>query len=717
MNDSREEKQKIRAWKNEFKQLQLKTPVVIQEMPALELAEAAPAASEAEVESARSVPPEWDEEEASTKVSPREPSVLAEASIAAPAPEPTLVRPNPIEEASPLTPMVAAASAPGANALFEVLAPASPAPKARSVASAPVISHTTSTTQKENSQTINEKSEDKHPLEVAANSKTSRAVREALRGSDFVDGNSEGDPETVYGIFTVDPKLDSELAAVKGHIELHLVPVDRTDATTKDTKFIDYSYPSAEHGDDFTIPAGTLHGNYRLYARVYLPDVGPPVASIPYRDIVTPFTREQIKFHISKRQYDDYFTYAAKIPSSDLFLHLSVFEGVQGNPKLPKRIANAEVRVLGFPEWGVFTSDPDGNVRIPKVPSHSELLIAVKASGYYATDRVVPIFAVDPVAVVYLIPKDTVQSITEYFTKALQSENKSVVMGRVFDPLSRKFLKGEKISLQYRKGPALYIDALPNLTLSATSSTGLFGFFNIVPSIRSVFREALGKWSYLLNIRPNSGYFVDIGRDGKKDLKVRLFDTLNGVQPEARLRVVGNEKEVLETDGKGTVVFSDLDIPSGIFPVEVDSPNYPRFIYSIPFDPQEKIDEAKLFLADEKLFKDSHQEFARISQLDPSKGAVMGGAEPSLFASVKGCVSIELLDSEQRPVPKRNGPFTWGKRTDDRNGLCLNAQNPRYAFYELPPGQYLSRWVTQEGKVLRAHVFYVGKNRPAMVIN
>ena len=176
--------------------------------------------------------------------------------------------------------------------------------------------------------------------------------------------------------------------------------------------------------------------------------------------------------------------------------------------------------MIGFPEWGAFSTDSEGNVRIPKVPGRSELLVEASAPGYYPTYRTIPTFSTNVYVPIYLISKDKVDVITRYFSRSPQQESRGIVMGRVFDPLSRSRKRMRLSTLPRKKGP-IYIGALPDPSLQATTDTGLFGFFNVVPTFRALSRP--GKFPFLLNVRPNSAEYIEFGRGGKKNLSGRLI--------------------------------------------------------------------------------------------------------------------------------------------------------------------------------------------------
>lgn len=682
-------KGRLAALKKESREISRSRPSPEVKTPKVEAALAAITASEQSIE-----PLATSENEIEPQDEPSETRIATTVKTNEPVEEPQ-------DEPALVVPEKAEVTVPAVTGLFSMLAKTQlPRPRAP-------LATQNAITQSQNSQSTQSK-----PIEVAQLDRKSSVPKESLSSEDFIDEVDPSDAEALEGKFSVDEELDQELAEKKGHIELHLVPVNDNPVLNRKPFTLEYRYPSEKFGAKFSEPAGTLIGAYRLYANVYMDE---KVAPIPYtRSLITHKTREHIRFHVTKSDYDHYFKYVANVPTTDLILNLSIFEGVQGNPKNPKRITGAMVKIVNLPEWGTFVSDKDGNVRIPKVPSVSKLMVEVSAPGYMPTDTIIPTAQIDKHAVVYLIPQDGVDSITKFFTKNPQQNAKSVVMGRAFDPTTRKLLAGEKFSLQYRKGPALYMNAFPQLDLMATTITGLFGFFNVTPSVRAVLREGANKLGYLLNIKPGRGYFLEFGRSGKRNIAARLFDTINGLNPEARVEILGQEGTELQTDGTGRFVIPDVDLPAGLLTVKVKNAHYPETIYSLPVDVSERAEESKLFMVESEWIKD----WLHRGSAEKNRGMALGGAEASLFEGTKGCVKLELLTAEGEKVDPASGPFDWGR--DDRRdqARCFSKDNPRFAFKNLPPGPYISRWVESEtGRVLRSHVFFVAKDLPTMVIN
>lgn len=540
--------------------------------------------------------------------------------------------------------------------------------------------------------------------------------KKSSRRNDAADVPHSDEPGqgTIFGKLELDNSLHDEIERTRGHIELHLEPVDRKDRQSGDTRALEFSYPAQ---DEFEIDAHDIRGPHRLVARIYRPKELQPAASIPYGEIVSPATKKRVRFRLTQRDFNRYVRYESNIPSRKVLVTASIFEGASGDYKKPARIPGAVVNVINYPEWGTFHADPEGNIRLPEVPTQNELLLRVSAEGYYDTHRVIPVFGGDTYGVIYLIPKEKVEAITKFFTKSEQDPEKGIVMGRVFDPVTRTPKSDEKLSLLFRKGRALYIDSLPDVFLPATTKTGLFGFFNVASAVRSLLREG-NPWAYLVNVRPRNAYYAEFGRGGLKSIVGHVKDYIQNSNPPATIRLAGKAEGEVKTDENGRFELDKLDAPSGVIALEVDSPKYPTTLHPIPFDMKEKDNGRNLFIFDKDYVDGNAKEFA--GQLPkPGFGTVMGGAEPALFAKHRGCVRVELLDSEGKRVDKAHGPFPWGAKPDDeKESLCLTKANPRYEFVNLKPeAEYSVRWLDPKGQAFRSHVFPVGMDRVTVVIN
>src|SRR5262249_50477687 len=154
--------------------------------------------------------------------------------------------------------------------------------------------------------------------------------------------------------------------------------------------------------------------------------------------------------------------------------------------------------------------------------------------GYHPTLAIVPTFDGDVYSTLHLLARDKVSDVARYFAHGDQEPSRSVVLGRVFDPQKRTPLAEQKFGMTYRNGkPPLYYGALPDPKLKSTSKSGLFAFFNLLPSFRALNRLESTARSGLINLMPDFGYFVELGRGGMGKLRGRLFDPFQGTSPDA----------------------------------------------------------------------------------------------------------------------------------------------------------------------------------------
>jgi hypothetical protein len=445
------------------------------------------------------------------------------------------------------------------------------------------------------------------------------------------------------------------------------------------------------------------------------------VAQISYQSPITSESyREHLHFRLTKEALDHAINIAAATRSQGQVFTATLFEGASGNHRQPKPIAEGRLRVVGFPEWGTFTSDKDGNVRIPRVPSRSELLVEVTANGYYPTYKTVPTFATNVYAPIYLVSRDKVETITKFFTKSPQREQNGILMGRVFDPGTRTPKADETVHLAFRK-KAIYfgLGGFPAPELSATSDNGLFAFFNVTPSFRSLLHNE--QPALLAQVRPGTADFVDLGRGGKRSLSGQIVDPFSGAMPPATVKIVGESRTRIDTDEKGEFKIPEVDLPPGVLTLEVAAEGYPTTWHTLPWNTRERDRKRSLFMVEKDLVKEGAASVARL-KLDRSRGSVIGGADASFFSHGETCVHVVLEDGNGNRLPQGAGPYPLkvGERTPTYRAdvpLCLSRQAPGFAYYNLPPGQYLLKWVNAKGRAFRSHVFFVGVNRVSVIVD
>lgn len=531
------------------------------------------------------------------------------------------------------------------------------------------------------------------------------------------------DPVTVQGRFTADDAMDAELESMAGHVELQLIPVSPKTEDQEHPVIRRFRYPGTEK---FEIPKGLIHGEHRLYARVYKGDETFPKATIPYHSNVSEFVRENVKFHLTKSEYDRYLNFESNVPTNERFLYVTVAKALEGNREEPERIKNARVRIVGYPDGeNNFRNLSDGDLndgvyKLARVPSRSEFLIEVEADGYLRTDKVHATFGTDSKTTIYMLSKNTVEAARQWATPGLPLDaEKAVVFGRVFDArVAGKTIAGERVSMEYRNGPTIYFGSVfPDMGARMTTESGIFAFFNLVPSVRAIYRETVGKMPILMSLRKHSGYLVDLGRGSFKNLRGQLFDTLNNLHPEA-LVSIHRQKDVakIETNGTGGFEVRNVDVSNDVVMLKVENEHYPTFLYPIPVDTRANISGLNLFMLDQRRYDEVLQDLP--GGIISGKGHVLGGAEASLFSQSPDCLRIELTDLEGVKVDSSHGPFPWGGSTS----TCFDQNNPRWAFKNLY-GRYTARWVDKKGRTVRSHVFLVdadpstGKGYATMVIN
>lgn len=118
------------------------------------------------------------------------------------------------------------------------------------------------------------------------------------------------------------------------------------------------------------------------------------------------------------------------------------------------------------------------------------------------------------------------------------------------------------------------------------------------------------------------------------------------------------------------------------------------------------------------LLAESRESIARVSELAHT-GSIFGGAEKGFFENQNGCVQVSIEDDKGRMLSKDKGPYPlYSDLVFDSTGkLCLYSSRPGFAFYNIAPGQYLLKWKTSKGGLLRSHVIRVGKDRVSIVVN
>lgn len=597
------------------------------------------------------------------------------------------------------------------------------------------------------------------PVAVAPQA-PAKAPQVAMRGLN--DDEIEGDKLLVDVV--PDDAMDRWLNENSGHFALYLHPAKSRDR--RDGIHIEeYEFPERQ----VLVDMEGMKGEYRLAARVF-----DTKATTGYEPIFSePFTtaNRRFTFRITKTAFDEAQA-RGKDRSSPHLMTLTVFEGGSGDPLKPQPVANGMVRIVGFKGVGPFLSDAAGNVRIPYVPGRSELMLEVTADGYYPSYPIVPTLSTEAYHPIYLL-RHQVRSgdskllddyVDGYFSnlsgflrtqslglapeqlallkrmfapRPAAGKDAAAVMGRIFDPRTRRPHAGEEVSMLFRKGHALYfntlsaaftllanpldilpslLDVVPDPKRAATAENGLFGFFNIKPSFRTVNRES-GKPGYLFNLRPGSAQYIEFGRSGEKSFRGRVIDPFTGAVPVGRVRLAGTVGFDAEIGDDGRFTLPQIDFPPGVITLEIEAKGYPTTWHTVPWDAHERETEQTLFLVPKETGKTGGPSIAW-SKLRKDRGSVLGGAEVGFFGKRNGCVFVSLEDTAGNVMGGEHGPFPFtGTGIPKGAPLCLSAQRPGFVFFDLPSGEYVLKWVNAKGHTFRTHLVRVGLDRASVIVN
>ncbi len=526
---------------------------------------------------------------------------------------------------------------------------------------------------------------------------------------DVVDENAEGGK--AFGRLYLEPGLASWLENKKGHVELYLHPLKGKNAD--DTIFLDYSYPDEE----FEFSTEGLRGNYRLIAGFFTPGTAEAIAQVALPEVISASNYKQsIRFQLKLSDFKKA-QKKLQLRAKGLAMTVTVFEGASGDYRHPKAIPKARMAIEGFPETGTFNSDSEGNIRLPVVPSNSTLKVHLTADGYFDTHVTIPTFSSPVYSSVFLVAREKVDAITKYFTKNPQQSSKGVVMGRVYDPKTRTPKAGEKVSLHFRKGNALYFNALPDPTLNETSNNGLFGYYNVISGFRPLRRES-HETSFLFNVDRQSALYLEFGRGGEKALKGKLTAPSNGHVPMTQVRLVGGSPgtEVL-SDSSGRFTLPGIDFPAGSLLMEVEAEGYPLFWYDIPWNPRQSESTRSFYMMDKEMISGSAESVAKI-KWKAHLGAIIGGAKTDFFNGRKECVAITLDNLSGKKVSSEHGPYPLsGPAHAKGDKVCLTSDRPGFTFFNLAAGEYLLKWRNAKGAAIRSRVVHVGLGRVSIALD
>src|SRR5262249_32105685 len=156
-----------------------------------------------------------------------------------------------------------------------------------------------------------------------------------------------------------------------------------------------------------------------------------------------------------------------------------------------------------------------------------------------------------------------------------------IVLGSINDPLTRAPIKGMEVRLSFERAKAVLIDALSLPWLLKTSVQGLFGYFNVTPSVRAAKPEDKDKFAMASVVEPDTLSYFEYGRGGAKTLPVKALDLFDRHPVYGKAHLIFDSKKYF-TNEKGRFSFPNLDFDPGLVtmvmtpdPVEGDGKYYP----------------------------------------------------------------------------------------------------------------------------------------------
>lgn len=526
----------------------------------------------------------------------------------------------------------------------------------------------------------------------------------------------------LMGKFYASDALAQWLEAEKAHVELYLQPVGTRDP--QGTRYLSFQYPQQKFRDE----AKALRGRYRLVAGIFRrQDIDLPYGEIAYRDEINAGSaKTQIKFFADLKDIQ----VTAQSSGSHrrhVAVSLSLFEGAAGEYRAPKPLAGVEVQAIGFPEYGTLRTDAEGNLTLAAVPNHSQIVLEFRTKGYFRTQRTVPIFGADVHVPVFMVSKEKVDVLTRALVGIRQVAGLATVMGRVFDPESRNPLEGEAFEMADQPARAgNYFGLLVDALLPRTTALGFYSYFNVAENFRYLARPDSDKRTFRLNVRPGSGYYVELGRGGMSSFRGRLVDPNAPRLPEARITLVGDTKFETFTNQDGTFEIPGIDFPSGVIAIDVQADGYPLTRHTIPWNPRQAASVRDLFMVqsrfvDESIASSQNADFGpNPSQArDGQVGNLVGGAYGGLFEGLKGsCLRVELWSVDgARRVESAYGPFPFRGSLAPQESLCLTPQRPGFNYLNLPPGEYLLKWKDDAGHPAGSRSVHIGMGRDSIAVN
>lgn len=514
----------------------------------------------------------------------------------------------------------------------------------------------------------------------------------------------------LYGKLSYDRDLHHWLETEKGHVELRLQKARSLDPA--DMIFVEYQFPNR----DFSWDGSQVAGEYQLIASIFKASSQEAVAQVVYpQPLNAQSAKQMVVFHLRKRQVMEAIRSAQLQVQAGVVLSGTVFEANTADHQDLKTIPGAEIAVNGFPEWGTFKTNSQGSFRIPQAAAHSEFVLTVSAPEYYPTQVTIPVFQTTGYVSVHLVPKKIVNTITTHFTQRPQTEEKALVWGRLFNANSRAPESNQEIFLSGRRGRALYFGLLPDKNLNATTSTGSFAYFNVEPAFRSLGKRDSTAFD-LIQALPGYAYYVELGRTGQHTLKGVVQDPYRQQPVPGQVKVVGSPLSV-ETDEHGRFEISGIELSPGILTLEIAAEGYPTSWHTLPWSAQERMQVHTFYLPESELVEAARTSVARTLEA-PQTGVLLGGADQGFFGDRKQCVYVSLETIQGERVGEEQGPYPLNRAdVNPRKPLCLSKYRPGFSYFNLKPNQYVLKWHSAQGELLRTHVTRVGADRVSILVN
>lgn len=499
----------------------------------------------------------------------------------------------------------------------------------------------------------------------------------------------------------VDPTVNSWLEKKQGHIEIHA----QNPNNKNDFHVLEYSKEDSQ----FELPKNT-QSSYNLVARVFVPNKTTPIAEIKHLEPITPHHNDEkgVVFNVSAQDFHK----ALKLKKTEVPLVplvVTVFKGLVGNRDAPEPISDAEVQIVGIPNK--FKTKENGILRLSNLPSMSEYILTVQKPGYYPTKKIIATSQETTYQSIYLLPKPTVDIVTNDFLKDPQLENRSILFGRVLNSQNRLPLKGEKVVMPFENVKTVYFDAFPT-NESASTTEGLFSIFNAPSSAFKTLTRSRAIPSQIFDLKPGEAQYVELGSNKPQRLFGKIIDAYGAPIAKARIRLVGENQNISYSDEKGNFYIDEIDYPKGILSLEIEAQGFFHSLHTFGWHPEGNQRRYSFYLRELEKVEDSVQ-LARLGKSVLKKATILGGVDkiPKEMIEKNQCLLIELTDSMGRKISKDHGPFLLQDNPNVENEPCVHTKNPGFGFYNLEDGLYHLK-INQ-----KHHVVFASAQKAAMIVS